>query len=483
MHVGTSSPLLKSTLDTFVVYSIGSYFDIKVDAMPDVDTPASDNQVAKAKDAIHRFMRSFNLHSWNRDIAYNLWLTGNCFITPLMYKGPKQYSGLIPLPMSSFEGIRLDDMGAHSRYVKQPSRYDGLLQKMGLVASGSYSSSQYTTTGKLEVMAYNGHKGVIHLARGNKDASPWGEGLGQIMCRTGAPFTSVDGTTIYRPALYKAESMIAHTLWQILYSGAGRYAIFLEDSDYDAAQIDKLTTGLNKMPPNRHLVFQGKGHVDTLAYGATGKYEPIIEDLKNRITLALGNPMIKLLGDQSFAYASSETAAKSMIPMIAGYEHDHTHILETYVLKPIIKAVFPAKPDLWDKLDIKIIWGDPNAKKIEEVKTAIDALRSVKEYDLDAPRRWLNNAGFTLPEMTEEQRKEKEENKRNLQTQMTQPGQQQAQGQQQQDQQQPPPQLTQEAENLIDTVVRNSFNQYMADELRRRDLDIMRKLGKHLGDD
>ena len=481
MHVGTSSPLLKSTLDTFITYSIGSYFDVKIDAIDSVEHPASDKQVTKARDAIQKFMRSFNLHAWNRSVARSLWLTGNCFFLPLKYEHPKKYSGLTLIPLTAFEGIRLDAMGMPAAYVKQASRYDGLLHKMGIISNGSYNAMAYHSTGKIDVQAYNGHKGLIHVSRGNIDASPWGEGLGQIMCRTGAPYIGADGTAIYRPALYKAESMIAHVLWQILYGGTGRYAVFVDDHNLQPDQVENMRKNLNQTKPNQHFVVNAKGTVQTLSYGATGKYEPIIEDLKNRITLALGNPMIKLLGDQSFAYASSETAAKSMIPLIAGYEHDHTHILETYVLKPIIKATFPAKPDMWDKLDIKVIWGDPNAKKIDEVKTAIDALHGIKEYDLDAPRHWINNAGFPLPEMTEEQKKEKEENKKNMLTQM--------QGNDNNDTNQPPQQTPQQQQaqqqviNMIDRMVRNSVKQYTSDEMRQMDIRIMRKLEKHLDDD
>jgi len=330
--------LLNSTVNTHTEHSVGNSFHI-----------TANTDTAKGKEAfelINKFAYEINLEKLNRQIAIDMWIAGNCFMTPLeLEKGDKKellIKGAEVLPLSSFVAAYRDRDGNISKWRR-------------------YSDQHAPDDDRNSVMADD----ILQFSRNNENGSPWGNGVGQVVCRRGVGYNNTSKKRVIRPALVEVWEMLDDVLPKQVYGGLPKF--FGSGKGASKQVMDQLGQKLAKANPLQTVMTNADIKIESLMLDTKNRFNDALMRIQNASILALQNPMIQLWTSMSFTYASSKEAMEAMMPLIKGYERDHKRFIEQYLFRPVIEYYMDEKA--WDKVNIELHWGEPDNLELDSIET------------------------------------------------------------------------------------------------------------------
>lgn len=368
-----ASPRFKATINLHVEKAVGHGYYMTCEN-------EDNTQAKKALELIDNFDESFNLTEWNRSVARDVLMCGNCFITPPKFMG-KKIGGLDIIPMSSIIAIY---------------QYDGIVQ---------HYRQQTHNRGVRQIPA----KSIMHFARDRINSSPWGEGIGQGYCHHGVKYNDPTGKTITPPSQSEADAFSDHMAIMIQYAGLPKYLAMLEGLTPE----QKATIGdaLNGAPLTSIILDNTNGKVETIGLQTQGKFQDQQKRIHDTSVLSLMAPEIAQWDSENvMSYASSTEISSSILPLIEGYQMEHARFVEYNLLRPIIDKYLG--PKYWKKLGIKFNWGSKSTKDAEDVyKTAL-LLQHPSMKDVFNPNdvlRWINQLGYETTPIPADLLKKREE--------------------------------------------------------------------------
>ena len=324
--------LLGATVDAHTEHSVGNSYNITADT--------GTKKGKQALDIIKKAAHEMNLEKLNRQIAQDMWLSGNWFGTKINVHDGGAFEPPQALPLSAFSGIWRDEEGEVTKYRKY-------IQTPG-VDRDEIAADQ-----------------ISHFGRNHQNASPWGTGLGQMVCRRGIGYKDSRGKTIKRPALVEIWEMLDDVLPKTAYAGLPRYFVSGEMGDETATALSKI---LQKLNPLQAVAINAKGaKVEAMGLNTQNRFNDVLQRVQNSSIISLQNPTIQLWTSMSFTYASSKEAMEALMPLIMGYERDHKRFVEQEIFRPIIDKALG--PQYWDKVNIELNWGQPDTLDLDSIET------------------------------------------------------------------------------------------------------------------
>ena len=347
-------------------YSVGYGFSLSADT----STPSG----KKGLKLINEFCDIWELDILNQSIAQDAWASGNAFVNTPPTES-EAIDGIFQIPLSSILGIKATAEGEIQYYTQ---RY----------------GSQWATLMPDE---------VAHFRWMPIDGSRWGEGIAQIMLRSGFPYRTGLGKEVFRPSFVQMNSMLDDTSMKTYYAGLPRYVITPEagandiDGDYMSQQVQPL---FSKLDPNQAIFLNKSMKVNSIALDTHNKFDTPVARLDEQANIATRSPLIQLTQAMNFSYASSETALKSMLPLIATFQRAYKRFLEKSIFEPVLMAanLDPAK------VKIQISWNSFQKLTIDDLVKINSIFTGDKYANIFDPRDMIElaaEAGINLPHMSE----------------------------------------------------------------------------------
>ena len=256
----------------------------------------------KCLDLVNDFCKDWNLDELNQLIAIDVWTSGNAFLDILSTEKIPM-AGIKMLPLSSFTRIHRDERAEVLQYE----------QNWG----GRYHHIDA--------------KHILHFKWMPEDASAWGTGIGQILCREGEGYQTQAGNKSKRPAFFQAREMMSDVTIKTAYAGMPRFAVKAPQSKND--DLRSLANLINKLDPLQSIVHNQDTDIQNLALEIGGKYESFYRHMSQETIAATMNPMIQLWTSMSFTYASAKEAIDAMMPIIRVYQRSHKRFIENQHLQ------------------------------------------------------------------------------------------------------------------------------------------------------
>lgn len=388
MAVYRTSFLLNSTVQMAADHSVGVSYHITTD--PDAD---KDGVI---RDRIMQICRSMNLDGLNRQMAMDAWNCGNCFLTaPKFITAPTEGSIAVDAPTAANQG-EMPEITEPTTIIVPPriiplsAIFAVTIQyEHAPIPAGPYitdyrmhGAGTPATLGGFGALA-NAHKvsasDIIHFNRNNEDASVFGSGLGQALCRPGLGYDTATGKQVIRPAYYRALEMVDDVVAKQFYAAQPKHFVNLPGADDQ--EMDDMNDAMNHLDPQRSVVTNRKdASVTTMSLETQGKFGDYMEHVKSNAIMLLQNPLIKLYTEMSFTFASGNAAVEEAIPQLMSYRRDHALFVEEYILRPIVEHEFPDAD--WDALNMRINWGAADTIDLESLKTVTDiaSRQPIKRY-------------------------------------------------------------------------------------------------------
>ena len=350
--------LFGAAVDLHAATATGNSYRLSVN--PENESDAE--MAAEIQEKITDVCKQFKLDDWIHMFAVDVFMSGNWFGSPLKLTGEGEdtkISGFRPVQLSSMIGIHRDRDGDVDYYVQSTSMTHSTHQSIG------------------------GHNkirpdAIHHFSRNNTNGSAWGRGMGQRAARRGVGYKLPNGTTTYRPSLFETLEMIDDVSGKMYYGGQPRYLAILKSADPNV--VDDVNEQLDEMPPLSHSVINGEGDIKTIGLDTASRFSDILKHIRDNVTMCFLNPSYPLWTNNSFSYASSQTAQETLMPMITGYQRDHKSFIENEFLKPIIEHMYGE--GTWDKIGMEFEWEESVALKMLQLKDILPVLESslMKRY-------------------------------------------------------------------------------------------------------
>ena len=323
---------------------------------------------------VDNFCRHQKIDQMNQKIARDVWACGNAFLAPITTE-KKIMDGVYMLPTSAFKGIERDELGNAVSYYYQ------------------WGQSAYLTLPANE---------VIHFKWFPIDEGALGEGIGQLLARSGQAYRNNKGEPIYRPPQFQIDDMMSDVNAKLFYAGVPRQLVTFDDDRVDKQTVEALGDVLNDSDPLENVVASGKVSHSILSLDTHTRFAPLIDAHNEEFTIACMSPLFSLFTSRQFSYASAETAVKAMQPMIEIYQRAHKRFIESTMYDPIVYDM-GLNPD---KIQINLNWGAPEKPTIEKIKELVGVLESpimAGTFDPNSIIDMLNVAGYDVTPSKEAQ--------------------------------------------------------------------------------
>ncbi len=324
---------------------------------------AAKNEIgAKAKDLAERFDTLWNMDEINQICGRDGWSSGNFFlnVVPANESG-HGIGGLYNAPNGSFQGVVYDDKSNIIRYVQQ----------LG-------SQRKEVPAGDIEHMAW--------LPFGGEWA---GEGIGQILLRSGSGYKTQSGKTVARKPWLTINEMVDDVVPKMIYAGQPRYFITFDGATNpkaDSNYVRKVRNAVNKMDPLQSFVGNVKGEAKTIALDTQNRFGEFMRKIDDNILTGTMSPLIRLWSSMDFTYASSKEAVSAMQPLIGMYQRAHKRFMELRIYRRVLE--FHHIP--WKDAGLEINWGQVDPPTLEEIQTSFNILQNPKFDGLWDPKKMID---------------------------------------------------------------------------------------------
>lgn len=329
----------KMAVITYMAYSVGAGFY----------TTAANNSAGKqAKKIIDDFNQEWDVDTLNQLIGIDVWASGNAFLNtvPGEAKTGKGIGGVYMMPLSSVQKINRNKKAQIESYLQ--------------VWAGR----------SVKVPASD----VKHWAWLPLDGSSMGEGLGQILARSGIGYKTMAGNTIYRPSWFQITEMIDDVSAKITYAGQPRYFAYFEGDKATDPFVTKAKQAFNKLDPGQNFVTNVKGDVKTITLDTQNRFDTFIRNIKDNVVTGLMSPLIRLFSSLDFTYASSKEAVKAMNPLIGMNNRAHKRFLEGNLYTPILEGENINQK----QADLRHHWGEIEKPTLETIEKTWNILKDPK---------------------------------------------------------------------------------------------------------
>lgn len=336
----------KMAVITHMAYSVGSGF---------YTTAANNAAGKKAKQTIDDFNEEWDLDTLNQLIGIDTWASGNAFLNTVPQdKSGKGIGGLYMMPLSSIQRINRNKKAQIESYLQ--------------VWSGR----------SVPVPASD----VKHHIWLPLDGSSMGEGIGQILARSGIGYKTMAGNTVKRASWFQMAEMIDDVSAKTTYAGLPRYFAYFEGENATDAYVKTAKTAFNKLDPMQNFVTNVKGDVKTIALDTQNKFDSFIRHIQDNIVTGLMSPLIRLWSSLDFTYASSKEAIKAMDPLIGMYQRHHKRFLESMIFTPVLEY-----EDIEvKKADLRLHWGEVEKVNMDDIEKAWNILKDPKFDNMWDPK-------------------------------------------------------------------------------------------------
>lgn len=327
----------KMAVITYMAHSVGAGF---------YTTAANNSQGKQAKKIIDDFNEEWDLDTLNQLIGIDVWASGNSFLNTVPVNKGKGIGGVYMMPLSSVQKI----------YRNKDAEIESYLQ----VWAGRSA----------KVPASD----VRHFAWLPLDGSSMGEGLGQILARSGIGYKTMAGNTIYRPSWFQISEMIDDVSAKITYAGQPRYFVAFEGDRATDPFVTKAKQAFNKLDPGQNFVTNVKGSVQTITLDTQNRFDTFIRNIKDNVVTGLMSPLIRLWSSMDFTYASSKEAVKAMMPLVGMYQRAHKRFLEGSLYTPVLEGENINQK----QADLRLHWGEVEKPDMDAITKVWNILKDPK---------------------------------------------------------------------------------------------------------
>lgn len=324
---------------------------------------AEKNEIgSKAKDLCERFDVMWNMDEINQIAGRDGWASGNFFLNVVPANRSGQgIGGLYTAPLGSFQGVIYDKKGNIIRFIQQ----------LG-------SERREVPAGDIEHMAWLPYGG------------DWaGEGIGQILLRTGVGYKTQSGKIVSRRPWLTINEMVDDVVPKMIYAGQPRYFITFDGTAHPKADnnyIRKVRNSINKMDPLQSFVGNIPGTASTIALDTNSRFSDFMRKIDDNILTGTMSPLIRLWSSLDFTYASSKEAVAAMQPLIGMYQRAHKRFNELRIYRRVLE--YHHIP--WKQAGLQVNWGQVDPPSLEEIKAAYDILQNVKFDNYWDPKKMVN---------------------------------------------------------------------------------------------
>lgn len=336
-------------------------------------TLTAKSDAAKSQEALDltgEFCDDINMDALLQECAIDLFACGNVF----MEWG--RDGSLKKIPASEITQINVDSDGNPQSFRRQRNGVTGLQ----------------------DVPAAD----IMHLAWQKLDVSPFGEGLGQMLCRPGYGYKDPNGNYVCRPPLFEIEEMVTDVTHKQLYAGLPRWIVNVGKSG--KAAIDDVVARMKKQKPLDHIVTNSEVKAEEIALAPSNKMDSMYKHIYNTNVMAHMSPLPTLWQDMSnFAYNSAEAALQSALPLISAAQRALKRFVEREIFKPLLEK----HGYEWHKHRVSISFGPEETLNIEDIQDLVSILKEPQfqgRYDPEDVLDLIRDAGIPLHYMTTQMR-------------------------------------------------------------------------------
>ena len=213
-----------------------------------------------------------------------------------------------------------------------------------------------------------------------KDSSSygWGRGFAQNFLEHPIPYKSTKGETIYPPNLLQTRSMMKHIRSLTAYYGIPRYLINTKSKGDDHYQAIK--KAFNSLDPGQTIISNAETDVKSMELNPKNFFGSGSDGEHNTdAILASMCPLIALFqNSRSFSFASAETAAKAMEPVVKSYQKSFKEFFEG-ILEEIVDYAFTEGD--FKKHGIEINFTPKDVLTLDNIGKIVDILKKDPEFD------------------------------------------------------------------------------------------------------
>jgi len=325
----------------------------------------------KCLELINDWTDEWELDTVNQSMALDGWASGNGFLN--VVPDAEKLQGFYHIGMGTIKDI--------------------LRSKDGEVQS----YSQQTDIGIIDDIQAD-H--IAHFKLWPINESAFGEGLGQVLARTGRGYQSSNGETVNRPSYFKMNEMFSDVNAKIFYSGQPRWAISPDsEQTLDEKTLTQTSSAFSKTDPLKHVTLPKKMKIDEIGLTSRASFDSLTQRYDKEFSAATKTPLLELISAMDFSYASSETALTTMLPLLGSFQRAYKRFIEKNLYEPFIIQA-GKNPKI---VDVQINWGAPKKLTVEDIMIVQTILNQPDLINNHSPKDIVDllvEAGVPLPKTT-----------------------------------------------------------------------------------
>lgn len=347
---------------TLMGYSVGAGFNNTTNT----DIPSG----RKCLELINDFAEDWNLDEINQLMAIDGWSSGNGFLNTV--PSNEDVQGIYHIGMGTIKDIITTPEGEVKFYVQK-------------------TKSGFETKVEPEKIA--------HFKWLPINESAFGEGIGQVMSRKGVGYKTSSGKVIHRQSYFEIAEMFTDIDSKLFYSGIPRYVTTPDNAEkgFSEDEMSSINSAFEKLNPLQNITMPQKTTTTEIALSSRSNFQSLIDRFDKEYSVATKTPLIELTSSLDFSYASSQTALKTMLPLLGSFQRAYKRFIEKSIYEPII-ANAGKNPKI---INARINWGVQEKLTVDQIVQIQSILNQPDLVDKHNPEDIVNmlieEVGVPLP--------------------------------------------------------------------------------------